>query len=74
MPPNSIFLGNLRDTREILIRRILGRAVIALDPVTSTAMACPLPTLGCIAVMPSGLLVIGPPDLIAACRDPLDHT
>ena len=60
-----------RETRHCIIRSTLFRACLNLDPVSAAALAIPLPTLAAITVTRSGLLLIGPPEIIKHCRDPV---
>ena len=68
---NLISSVHRRDVRDIIIHPSGSRSFITVDPVTALAMQIPLPTLAGIVVTESGLVVIGPRDLLHACRDPV---
>lgn len=71
---NLNFSPILRDARQIVITKCNGTSRIALDSLTGFAVQLPLPTLAYIAVARSGIILIGPENVVKHCRDPVDWT
>lgn len=61
----------LRDTRDIIIHPCFGRSALRADPYTIAALAIATPCLAAITVTQSGLIIIGPADILKSCRDPV---
>jgi len=59
-----------RDLRAISISKGYRYSALSLDPTTAASLPTILPTLVSIAITESGLILIGPAEIIAFCRDP----
>lgn len=71
---NSNFSPILRDAQQIIIHRAANSSCLNINLATATAVQLPLPTLAYIAVTHSGIILIGPENVVKHCRDPVDST